>query len=518
MKKSVIAGAAGLLVLAAAGGYYGIEIYPQQRFRAGLDQTLAALPYHATATYKDAHYSLLSRQAVVTGLTIHADIPGSTPQKIDMTFDTVETSDPNLDLARSWNNSQADKAAVTPDTVIPVAGSIAIKGISIHSTTFTMTQASFEIDKPRFYPWALLQDGMPTMAQVQTITLPSAGPPDLVALQPLLRVEAALMLSLAYDGYKAEQTSVEATAPGMSLTYDVARTTGGGFDRGILAGGSAEGISGKGTTVGGTISLDRLGMGQIDIRAPATRIAKGEPIAVNLLDGVKMAPFSYEGLSIQAPGKPPIHLDSLTIGPMAFSRGKPVSATLSMRNLVLAKALFTDPRGQDAFNKLGLDTMTVSFALSYDWNLDQKRLAVRDTTLKVNELGTLALSADLTNVVEHITPLTPVGLAHAKFRFEDASLTERLLRAGAAQAGTDPTAYRQQMIDTVRQRSQAAGDDSPALAAGWQAVGDFIQSPHSLTVELSPPTPMPLIALRLAAAVPGRLAALLGLSVTANKP
>jgi hypothetical protein len=109
-------------------------------------------------------------------------------------------------------------------------------------------------------------------------------------------------------------------------------------------------------------------------------------------------------------------------------------------------------------------------------------------------------------------------LAHAKLRFEDASLVERLLRMGATMAGTDPAAYRQQIVDLVHQQATTAGGDSPLLVAAGQAAGDFITSPHSLTIELSPKAPVPFIAFMSAAAAPARFAGRVGLAVSANQP
>ena len=150
------------------------------------------------------------------------------------------------------------------------------------------------------------------------------------------------------------------------------------------------------------------------------------------------------------------------------------------------------------------------------WNLAEKKLSVRDTMLKVNELGTLTLSLDLTNLAPDLTALTDARLAHAKLRLDDASLVDRLLRAGAAQSGVAPEAFRQQI--SAMARLAAAGDASPATIAAGQAAGDFIASPHSLTIELSPPAPVPVMSLQGAAtSSPARMAATLGLKITANQ-
>jgi hypothetical protein len=161
--------------------------------------------------------------------------------------------------------------------------------------------------------------------------------------------------------------------------------------------------------------------------------------------------------------------------------------------------------------------MTVSFAFAYDWDIAQRHVSLHDTMLKVNELGTLTIAADLTNAIPNPIGLTQICLAHARLRFDDASLVNRALRAEAQKSGTDPVAYRQQIVGMLRQPGNPQGAASPALTAAYNAAADFIASPHSLTIELSPAQPVPLLALKGMEASAGTLATTLGLVVTATQ-
>src|SRR5271157_3943110 len=149
MRTSVVIAVVGVLALAAGGAYYGLEVHPQQQFRADLDQTLATLPAGTTATYKDAHYSVLSKQAVVTGLTLHGQIAGPSPQPIEVTIDSIETTNPNLDFARAWADATAHTATLAPDTALAVADTIAVKGVIVHSALISGTTETARIDKLR---------------------------------------------------------------------------------------------------------------------------------------------------------------------------------------------------------------------------------------------------------------------------------------------------------------------------------------------------------------------------------
>ena len=128
MRTSIVVAVVGVLALAAGGGYYRLEVYPQQRFRAGLDQTLATLPPGTTARYKDAHYSIPSGEAVVSGLTVHAAIPGDAPGQIDVTIESIHLVRPNLDFSRAWATAAANTSGLTPETALPVADSVTLKG------------------------------------------------------------------------------------------------------------------------------------------------------------------------------------------------------------------------------------------------------------------------------------------------------------------------------------------------------------------------------------------------------
>ncbi len=517
MRTSVVVAVAGVLVLAAGGAYYGLEVYPQQRLRAGIDQTIATLPAGTTVTYKDAHYAVLSHHAVVTGLTVHGVIPGPSPQPFEVAIESIETTNPNLDFGGAWANAVAHPATLGPDTAVAFADSVVVKGVAVHSAMINGTGALARVDKLRLYPWALLHDGMPTWSQLQTSLAPRPQPPTLADVQPLLRAEAAMMLAVAYDSYEVGLTNVTETLPGIDVGYEVHKMSAVGFDRGMIKGAAGEGMTGHANTIG-TFSVDHVTMGASDLRAPMIRLVKGEAPSAALLDGIGIGRVEYVGITIQRPDKPSVHVSSFSIGPVAFAQGMPVSGALDWQDISVSRSQLTDAKARDVFAKLGLETITTSFSVSYDWDIAQQHAALHATTLKVNELGTLTVAAELTNVVADATVLTQARLAHARLRLDDASLVERLLRMGAEQAGADPAAYRQQIADMVRQRSATVGADSPLLAAAGQAVADFITSPHSLTIELSPPAPVPFVAFKGAAAVPGQFATMLGLAVTANQP
>jgi hypothetical protein len=248
-----------------------------------------------------------------------------------------------------------------------------------------------------------------------------------------------------------------------------------------------------------------------------TRLVNGEALSAALLNGIQIGRIDYSGITAQLPSGAATHMGSLWLGPVAFASGMPVSGKLGWTEVSVARDQLSDPRTDEIFDKLDLQTMTISFAFAYDWDIAQQRVALHDTMLKVNELGALTIAADLTNAIANPVGLTQIRLAHAKVRFDDGSLVNRVLRAGAAKTGTDPVVYRQQIVDMVRQQSNMPGVVSPAWTAACNAAGDFIASPHSLTIELSPAQPVPVLTLKGMGAPPAMLAGTLGLVVSVTQ-
>jgi hypothetical protein len=517
MRTPIIAASVAVLALAAAGGYYFLEVFPQRQFRAGLDQALASLPPGTTATYKDAHYSTVSHQAVLTGVTMHGELAGDPPQPFDIAIDTIETTNPNLTLPDAWNAAVRNPSAVSPDATLAVADSITIKGVTIHSAMLNATQASSHIAHPVLHPWALLHPGMPSWNDIRRSLTAGSQPPSIADLQPLLRAEAAGILGFGYDNYEAESLKATETLPGVDIAFVVAKFTGNGFDRGVIKGGTAETITVTGPQIG-AFTVDRVVIGPTDMREPLTRIVNGDALSPAMLNGIHLGRIEYNGITAQPPRMAATRMGAISLGPIAFEQGIPVAAELSWSDISVSRNQMPDAESQDTFDKLGLATLTVSFAAKYDWDIAKRHASVHDTMLKVNELGTVTLAADATNLTPNVAAIGLGQLAHARLRFEDASLVERLLRIGAARAGVDPAAFRTQIANTAKEQSATIGAGNPVILAAGQSVADFINSPHSLTIELAPPAPVPFLALQRGAADPGGLATMLGLSVVANQP
>jgi hypothetical protein len=521
MRKLALVGIAAAAVAGAA--YYGVVVYPNQRFRNVLDQQIAKLPDGFTASYKGATYSLISDRAVVTGLTLHGIRRGPQPEDFDLAAGEVDLLKPDLDFSVKWSTAAADPAALGPATVLPLADRITVRGYAFRSGAMSGGNEVWQLTKPRLYPWALLQDGVPSLAQALTTAQNLAQPPQLDQMLSLLKFEAACMLAIGYDDYTASNMKLVGTVPAVRdlPATDVSMTlrrVSGGYDRGVIKAGLAEGLA---VDLGdhGSFAIDRLVMADIVLQKPLIEFLSAPVPSPAMLDGVKIGRVEYGGMTIKPPGAAtPIILGTVSLDHFGFSHGMPISGALSWRGLHVERAQMPTPSSQASFDTLGLDAMTASIAVAYDWDVERKRLTLHDTMLKVDELGSLALSAEITDVAQGVASPDAAQIAHARLRFEDASLIDRWLRTTAARTHAEPEALRRQLIATLPQQAALLGPYNPSVPVLAKAVADFLAAPQSLTVEMAPPAPLALATLRQAAALPpAALFAMLGLTVTANQ-
>ena len=520
MRKWIVA--LVVVVIAGAGGYVGwtrLHDNIGEQVRAGLDQWIKTLPSDYAMAYKTVDYNVATDTATLGGLTVK----GTGTPAFDLAIDQVEVSKPSQDFSTAWAQAAANPAQIAPDKALPVAGSITAKGVTLHFGSASSTMASAKLDGLRLYPWALLHSGVPSFAEMQaTLTAKRTEAPQLADVLPLLRFEASILLGIGYDAYAVQDMRVTATVPATAqvpatdVTYTIKKFGGTGFDRGTRGDALLEGATIQAAPLG-TVTVERASMSGLAIQKPLTQLLQGDTPSPEMLDGLAIGDIQYAGMRVQTPDGREIPVGTFSLSKIGFSHGVPVSGELNYVGLKLSKALMPDPRAQEAFEKLGIDTMTLSLAISYQWDLDKKQMAVRTIALKIDELGALKLSADLADMTPGDGWETRGSLAHAQLRYDDASLADRALKAAALQMNADPAAMRQQLAAMVDMRAAGLGN-GPAIAAAVAALKTFLAESHSLTIELAPPQPVAFSALQGAATMkPDDIAALVGLSVTANK-
>jgi hypothetical protein len=521
-KGGLVAAAAVAVVVIGAGLYLfssSGRSEDRERFKAMVDQAFAQVPEGYTATYKAIDYA--AGRGTVTGISVHK----AAPDVADLSIAEVEVTKPNLDFATAWSKAAGDPKALTQDTVITAFDGAKAKGVAIHSDLVNGSFDQVSYEGARLYPWSLFQPGVPHWDEVQNVYASllknPPAPPDFQPMIPLLRFAAAAGMAWAVDLQTLENMKATINLPpippnpAMEFDCDIRKVASRGQDRGALAEAEAEGISMKMGAMG-TGTVERMSIAGYDLHKPMSQLLSAATPAPEMLDGLTIGKIEYAGMSVQYGDRPPIALGRMTLSNIAFSGFVPVSGGLALEGLRVSKQMMPDPRAVEGFDKLGLDTLTFSAGLAYQWDLAQKRLALRNIVFKVDELGALNLAVDVAQIAPNLMGAMQAELAHALLTYDDNSLVDRAIKAAAAVQQRDAASYRTMLVALVKDQAAHFADSPPLVAAG-KALVDFIDAPHSLAIELSPPKPVTIMELQGAAAMPPpQLATTLGLSVTAN--
>jgi hypothetical protein len=526
-KNGIVAAAIVALVIVAGGGYYFLSggsggSVSGDKLREAVDQLIKELPAGVTASYKSID------GGTIRGVAVHWDDKGDVS---DYTIDEVALANPNLGFAKALHDALADPKALTADTAIPLYDGVAFKGAAMHLAVKERGAVSASIGSgtakaARVYPWAFSQPGVPSLAQLPDMYSKPASSGTLAEAMPLFRFMAAVGLGAGSDASSLENMKFSVNLPNMTgatgpqeIVYEIKKIAGGGFDRGVTKGVTAEGISVKMGSQG-SATLDRVSYDGYDLRKALMKVLTAQTLTPDMLDGIKVGRIEYAGMTMQALNKPPVKIARFSISDISFSGPVPVSAGFSLQGLKISKDQMPDPQSKTAFDQLGLDTMTISMGAAYEWDLAKKSIKLHDVVVKVDELGAFNLAADVAEITPDMAGAMGAQLVHAKLTFNDASLTDRAIKAAATMQHQDPAAFRQQMTGMVQMMSAQFTANSPALAAASKAVTDFLGSPKSFSVELSPPKALPIMQLSMLAGggvPPAQIATMVGLAVTANK-
>ena len=513
-----------ILVAVVGGGawaYMTFSVKANNGVKEALDRSLKTLPPGWTASYKSIDVGLAAQEAVVKGFELHG--PAGTIK--DATIDEIDITSPALDLDKSWATAAANAAILKPEQPLPVVDGVAIKGLTIHSddpkVTVEIKVGAVQMTKIRVYPWALMKIDQPMIDQVKALLAQPPNQSDPEAMMPVLRLEAAALLGYGYDGYTIDDVAVTATGPGpdgapQTVVITVKHGAGTGVDRGKMASFAVDGIH-VAAMPELDMTVDHATMAGLDVQQPFNKIMANGTLDPTLLDGLTLTSIEYKGMTVKAQDSPPMTMGSIGFSNIAFGHGLMTSADFAVSGVKVSKALVTDEQMLDGFNKLGIDTATISFSAGYRWDTDKKTAVLKEASFKIDELGALTLSADLAGIDKADTLEQTATLNHAKLRYDDASFAGRAIKVAAQDNGQDPAAFKQQLTGMVQMQSAMLGK-SPAITAAAKAVGTFINDPHNLTIELAPPQPVALATLEDDKDLPpDQIFSKLGVKVTANQ-
>jgi hypothetical protein len=529
-------------VIAAGAGYYGLIVVPTHRLREGLDAAIAQLPPGYTVKYGGARYSLLSHTAELTDLSVQHS--GDTP--ITATIAKLSVKNPNLTLADDWNHAAGNPTALKPDQPLPVADRIAVRGVEVKAGPGTLSIADSAIDKPRIYPWALLHPGLPSLKTAPAIFAAmiaqsqayqarlkeqqqNGEPPSMEALReeqkqrfeevlPLLKLEAAGVAGTGFDGFDADKVALSATMPANAGTFAVSfrGIREGAYDRGLGGEASIDDLV-ENLGPAGKVIAKHASNSRIALRDTIMRVLNDEPLSMALLDGSSFGGMEMEGLSMTVPTSGTVEITGMSLGRLAFDHGFVQSASFSLTGLKQNVADLADERSRTVFRQLGLKQLTLSMGATFQWNAEKMTASLSDVGLKIDELGALRLTADLGNIGPAGDAGVQTTLISATLRYDDASAIDRFVGMGGKRTAQQTAEIRQQFAMGVARNLEGAGIDA-GIKGSAKAISDFAAAPHSLTISLAPPMPVPIADIRTIATMGLRnTIGVLGLSIVANQ-
>lgn len=495
------------VLIVAAAAYWGSGFYFDGLLRNGLDQAIRHLPPGYALSYKTAHYSPLSGTAEIDGIELHATLASGPAEGSIAEIDLIR---PNLKLLDGWNDAVANPAAWKPDQALAVADQIRLRAVHFQSAVQMLDIDAEHLEGARVYPAALLHPGLPGL----TALFDRLGRTRLDAALDILRIDAALALGFGCDrweniGFRTSgHIPANAAVPEQSFSYDIAQMTATGLDRGAWNSLAAEEISFS-STLGGTAKFGRLSLVGVDLRQAATRLLDATEIVASLFDGLSIKRVEYADMTVEAKDGIPLSLDDFSLADLAVAQGEPASGSLQLKGLHLNANQMTDPAQLAFFTQMGLDHITIGLGFAFNRSVESGQATIHDTYVKLDELGTLDVSADLEAWPIGSNPLG-AKVARATLLYHDASLADRLLRMMAH--GGDPEQARGQLILIAQQQAEAFGPDLTA------AMVAFLHKPGSLTADLAPPEPLPLAALAVIRSWPrDQIVKLLGLRLQATQ-
>ncbi len=339
---------------------------------------------------------------------------------------------------------------------------------------------------------------------------------------PLLRAEARWALGFGYDGYEAQGLDAHGAVPATQntqaadISYTIQKMTSGRYDRGSVQSSAIEGLTMR-SDLFGSLGIAHAAIEGLEMQEPLAALLDGQELSPALLDGFSLKSMSYGPMSVQGDVGAPSVLGTFALANVAFQHGWLVSGDLAFDGVRISREQLPNLNAVDAFDRLGLDAMTFDVDVDYRWDLAKGVMTVEKAVLEVKELGSLSFSFVASNAGSPQDLLAKGRLVHAVLVYKDASLADRALKLAATEKGTDADELREQLIGTVQQIGTAPGA-TPATAATARALGDFLNAPHSLAIELAPKEAVPLMALFAAGSIPPeRLVPMLGLSIAANR-
>jgi hypothetical protein len=319
-----------------------------------------------------------------------------------------------------------------------------------------------------------------------------AAPPTPEALQDPAFVTD---LARAVAETSASVEGINAQLPQGSFT--LGSETVQGYDAGRVQRASLEAIGWVGTTVPGSVSLQKFEVKNLDMtrlldRLPAL-IANPQKAGTQLNDSVRFDSVDLRGFKADIPAAPLVTLESIS-GTNSYGTGGIITTTGEMKGLaIVTTGRAIKPTAQQALQQFGMADFAIDGSGRSRLDPSTGRVTGDGGQMTFRDLGTLHITYDLDGVplsqqdpAQVADAFRNTKLIAAEMRWDDASLTGRLFKVAAAQTGKSEQELRA-TISLSLLGLIAMLPDQPDAA---DQVNAFLDGRHSLEITLAPPAPV----------------------------
>lgn len=286
-------------------------------------------------------------------------------------------------------------------------------------------------------------------------------------------------------------------------------------------------------------------------------------------DAVHLSEIAMDGIILEAEGEENAYggvlfYDAVSLGEMTVSvkgeevftmeglavevevpeGGEPMRFSGAAEGFTAKPGAIEDPKAKAVYAALGYEEVAGHFIVEGEWDADEGRASLSRYDVTVDELGTFGISLEIGGYTPEFARsmremqasmvanpgaddsargLAMMGLMQqltfrsAEIRFNDDTLTEKLLEMFAQQQGAKPADVANQAKAMVPFMMMQLGDQQLTQQA-TASVSAFLDNPGSLVIAANPASPVPFAMIMAGAmSAPQSLPQTLGVAITANE-
>jgi hypothetical protein len=290
---------------------------------------------------------------------------------------------------------------------------------------------------------------------------------------------------------------------------------------------------------GGDVSVKNISFTHIYV---ANSSASGTLGSTRMIGGMSIGPITYSSNGATVATIASITVNNGFKPSQTDANLTELDSNGSATGLAIDLSKVKDPDVQAQSQALGITQLNGQVAEQISWSLADGHVKASEVSVGFDNLGKLNLAFDITGYTPaFVQTLMAAGqsmsasgadsqaataqlMAAAQklfvngvsIRFDDASLTNKLLDYAAKQAGTSHDDYVKALISASGGMTSGAGLPPSLAGLAQAAISAYLTDPHSLEVRLQPAAPVGVLDFMAAAMQPDNLVKAVGLKVLVN--